>query len=336
MGRRFETLDGLRGVAALAAFGHHVQLLRHKPGVFEHGFLAVDFFFLLSGFVMGAAYEARGMPTLVPFLRVRLLRLYPLMVMGALLGLAVWSTRGAEYSVWVALAAQLAFVPFVINPLDAFPLNGVQWSLLFELFANALHAALGAWLTTRRLCWLVAAFFVWLSWSVLQWRTIGLGFSAASFAPGLARAGFSYFAGLLIWRLHAAGRLPVVSISPILVASVLFAALAAPAKTGLADLLWIAVLFPAILIAGANSTVRGLSAACATWLGEISYPLYAIHVPALALAAWLVQWPMSSVARAAIWGAFVASLPAIAWLLGRYVDEPLRAWRAGRARLLSA
>ena len=71
-------LDGLRGIAALAVLAHHVGLMRNQSGLFSHAYLAVDFFFLLSGFVMGFAYESRMADGLsfVSFMRMRLGRLY--------------------------------------------------------------------------------------------------------------------------------------------------------------------------------------------------------------------------------------------------------------------
>jgi peptidoglycan/LPS O-acetylase OafA/YrhL len=77
---RFEALDGMRGGAALAVFVSHIQTLRHQGGWLSQGGLAVDFLFLLSGFVIGAAYEKRldsGL-SLISYGRIRLARLYPM------------------------------------------------------------------------------------------------------------------------------------------------------------------------------------------------------------------------------------------------------------------
>ena len=150
---RIAGLDGLRGVAAMAILAHHIGVLRHESIFFSHGYLAVDFFFLLSGFVIGGAYEPRmaaGM-TFWRYAQIRLIRLYPLIALGAVAGAVSFILTNKPLPVWTALWFQLAFIPFAVTRVEAYPLNGVQWSLFFELFINAVHAALYRFLTTRRL-----------------------------------------------------------------------------------------------------------------------------------------------------------------------------------------
>src|ERR1700761_6004380 len=79
----YPALDGLRGVAAIAVMLHHFRPLT-APWLFAHGYLAVDLFFLLSGFVIAHAYDARfrkglGVPA---FLVIRLIRLWPMIAFG--------------------------------------------------------------------------------------------------------------------------------------------------------------------------------------------------------------------------------------------------------------
>ena len=89
---RYEILDALRGVAALMVVAFHMlEILGngdHTRQLLNHGYLAVDFFFALSGFVIGYAYDDRwgkGM-TIWTFFKRRLIRLHPLVILGTLLG----------------------------------------------------------------------------------------------------------------------------------------------------------------------------------------------------------------------------------------------------------
>ena len=81
---RFLLLDGLRGIAALMVLGYHLfEAIAFAANAPEqhmfHGFLAVDFFFILSGFVMGYAYDKRwNSMTIGQFIRLRLIRLHPI------------------------------------------------------------------------------------------------------------------------------------------------------------------------------------------------------------------------------------------------------------------
>jgi peptidoglycan/LPS O-acetylase OafA/YrhL len=79
---RFDVLDGLRGVAALCILIHHwAQCVGASAGFLGHAYLAVEFFFLLSGFVISNAYEHKLMQAMSfrRFVLIRVIRLYPLL-----------------------------------------------------------------------------------------------------------------------------------------------------------------------------------------------------------------------------------------------------------------
>lgn len=98
----YEILDGLRGTAALLVLVYHIfEGLAFAAGVdtisfMNHGYLAVDFFFILSGYVIGYAYDDRlasGM-TAGQFIKRRLIRLHPMIIMGGLVGAAAYFVQG--------------------------------------------------------------------------------------------------------------------------------------------------------------------------------------------------------------------------------------------------
>src|SRR6202790_2270034 len=86
----YPILDGLRGTAAIMVVIYHLfeayfPVVGHHPT--PHGYLAVDFFFLLSGFVVGYAYDDRwGRMGLRGFLARRLIRLHPMVILGSVIG----------------------------------------------------------------------------------------------------------------------------------------------------------------------------------------------------------------------------------------------------------
>ena len=102
----YELLDGLRGVAALMVLGYHIfegfAFASATNGVSDgiirtlnHGHIAVDFFFILSGFVISYAYDDRWQKMSIGgFFKRRLIRLHPMLVMGAVIGAVAFIIEG--------------------------------------------------------------------------------------------------------------------------------------------------------------------------------------------------------------------------------------------------
>ncbi|MDE7442882.1 MAG: acyltransferase, partial [Muribaculaceae bacterium] len=111
---RYELLDALRGVAALIVIWYHVfEGFASSPvdQYFNHGYLAVDFFFMLSGFVIGYAYDDRwqqGGMTLGKFVKRRLIRLHPMVIVGVLLGAVSFCVQGSKQ--WDGTSVSLLMV----------------------------------------------------------------------------------------------------------------------------------------------------------------------------------------------------------------------------------
>ncbi len=170
---RYEILDGLRGVAALIVVAFHL-FETYSGGqasqILNHGYLAVDFFFVLSGFVIGYAYDDRwNRMSLKDFFKRRLIRLHPMVVMGSVIGALFFYFQAAAFPMiadvawWkVLLICLLACTILPAPPAwdirgwgETSPLNGPAWSLLYEYIANILYA-----LVIRRFSKLLLGFFV--------------------------------------------------------------------------------------------------------------------------------------------------------------------------------
>ena len=284
-------LDALRGVAAVLVMLHHAAPALLGAELAPAGYLAVDFFFLLSGFVIAGAFEPRFAEGLdaATFLKLRVARLYPVMAAGILLGAADALFDGTPPALTgLRLAAQLLFVPFAEAGPGLFALDGVQWSLFFELAANLLHAALLARLPIRSLAAVAAVAFAGLAVAAVAHGTIAVGDVASDFWGGVPRVLFSYTLGIALRRRFDRDPGPAVGIgiAPVcgLFVAVVLAAgpVARVAPAPLVQLAIVALVFPSILLLAARARLPERAAALAGLAGRLSFPLYAIHCPLIA------------------------------------------------------
>ena len=367
---RYEILDGLRGVAAMLVVAFHL-FETYSPGVpyqiINHGYLAVDFFFVLSGFVIGYAYDDRwDRMTTWSFVKRRLIRLHPMLIMGTLIGL-VFFYFGGDHPDFaglndtpVGLTLFVAVLCFTMIPAptsldirgwgEMNPLNGATWSLFWEYLANIAYA-----LVIRRFSKTVLAVFVACS-AVLtvilclnidvfdclsardyaQYTVIG-GWSLTpdQIQIGLTRLLYPFFCGLLLSRV---GKLITVKGGFWWCSLAIVVLFAMPRvggdnpenfwMNGLYEIVCILVAFPLIVAIGAGSSTRGRTTAINRFLGDISYPLYVTHYP---LIYWQMSWATTHKDLPASTHIFVAvSLfglaIAIAYASLRLYDEPVREW----------
>lgn len=225
----YELLDGLRGVAALVVIWYHVfEGFATSPvdQRFNHGYLAVDFFFILSGFVVGYAYDDRWKRRTLSFggfVKRRLIRLHPMVVLGAVLGAVTFCIQGrvqwdgtpvAFSSVLLALLLSLFLIPAlpgsgpeVRGNGEMYPLNGPTWSLFFEYIGNLLYALFLRRLPTRWLAGFVALTGIGLAAYAVGngsgYGHLGVGWTLAgnNLPGGLLRLSFAFPMGLLLSRL---------------------------------------------------------------------------------------------------------------------------------------
>lgn len=353
----YEILDGLRGVAAFMVICYHVfEGFATSPidQRFNHGYLAVDFFFVLSGFVVGYAYDDRWnkMKT-KDFFKRRLIRLHPMVVMGAILGAITFFIQGSVqwdgtqvpfYLLIVAFIFTIFMIPAVpgTGPEvrgngEMFPLNGPSWSLFFEYIGNILYALFIRRMSTKALSILVAISGIGLAsfamFNLSGFGSLGVGWTMADFnlLGGFLRMMFAYSAGLLISRnfkpIHIRGAFWKCSIAIIILLSVPhLGAEGALWMNGLYDTICTLVFFPILVYFGASgATTDKVSSKINKFMGDISYPLYMVHYPFMYLFyAWLWKnnltfsetWPVAIV--------LVLGCVLIAYLSLKFYDEPLR------------
>lgn len=357
----YVVLDGLRGVASLVVVIFHLfeAYADDNPvkQIVNHGYLAVDFFFLLSGFVIAYAYDDRwSHMTQWEFYKRRLVRLQPMVIMGSLIGAAMfYLQKGSTFPliaptpVWRLLLVML--VGFTLLPLpvsmdirgwsEMHPLDGPAWSLFFEYIANLLYGLGLRKLSNRALGVLVflAALFL-VDLAVLGPRGDLIGgwsLTAKQLHIGFARLLFPFFAGILLMRLGKRIRIP----NAFAVSSLgLVIALALPRlggtqhhwMNGLYDSFCVIVIFPLLVSIGAGEKrVDGPSIQTARFFGDLSYPLYITHYPLIYLyTAWVIQNKVPP-AQGAVVGAvtFVLAI-AIASACLKLYDEPVRRWLSRR------
>lgn len=355
----YDLLDGLRGVAALTVVCFHLfeaYATSHLDQRINHGYLAVDFFFILSGFVVGYAYDDRWTKmTVREFLTRRLVRLQPMVVIGALIGAVMFYTQGCP--VWDVSAVPVAML-LVATLMNAFmipatpgaeirgvgemyPLNGPAWSLFFEYIGNVLYALFIRRLSTRALAVLVAAAGCGLAafsvWGPLGDICVGFSLTGENIVGGSLRLLFAFPAGLLLSRVFR----PVRVRGAFWIGSLAVVALASVPRIGGSEHLWMngvydalcaVVLFPLIVWIGASgkTTDRVTSRIC-KFLGDISYPLYMVHYPFIYLYyAWVKNENLTFGQSLPGAAALVAGSVALAWLCLRFYDEPVRSFLSKR------
>lgn len=361
----YALLDGLRGVAALLVVWYHVfegfQFAGNKPVIdfINHGYLAVDFFFILSGFVVGYAYDNRWGKTLTlgGFFRRRLIRLQPMVIMGAVIGAASFLLNGMERWDGTHATLWLTFLAFVCGCLmlpalpgmprevrgngEMFPLNGPCWSLFFEYIGNIVYALFIRRLSTRLLAVLSFALCCALTWFAVTdqsgYGSIGVGWTVdrTNILGGMLRMLCPFTMGVLMSRLFkplrqargafwtSATLLLIIFQIPYIYSD------GALSLNGVFEAACIIAVFPLLVwYAASGKTTDEASTRICRFLGDISYPLYIVHYPLMyAFYMWLIKTHQYTLHET--WPAALAAVSAsiiLAWLCLKLYDMPIRKW----------
>jgi peptidoglycan/LPS O-acetylase OafA/YrhL len=351
----YPILDGLRGVAAIIVVTFHLAepLATGKLDIIiNHGYLAVDFFFLLSGFVIGYANDDRWHKmTTGNFMKRRIMRLQPMVILGMTLGAigfyftdsTIWPLIH-DVPVWKMLLVLLIGYTILPIPLsmdirgwqEMHPLNSVGWSLFFEYIANILYAV---WI--RKFSKVALGIFVVISAVALAHLAItngdvsgGWTLNVEQVRVGLTRTIYPFFAGLLLSRIAKPTKIKNAFFwCSLLLAVVLYMPRIGDAKqvwmNGIYESICIIFVFPLIVYLGASGLMKSqVENKICKFLGDISYPLYLVHYPIVYFyVAWISN--QKGVALAQAWpyallilvGSVILAYAALKWY-----DEPVRKW----------
>jgi peptidoglycan/LPS O-acetylase OafA/YrhL len=340
----YDVLDGLRGTAAIVILVfHYLEMIYsdYSKSFLGHGFLAVDFFFCLSGFVIGFAYDGRIKTIGVKgFFANRLIRLHPLVIAGSVIGLAgfVFNPLVGDVGVgWdmllLALAGSVLLLPTPFLPHRdgaLFPYNSPSWSLFLEYIANIIYAFVLCRLKKIPLAALGFVVAGWLAYSAYSASSalpqLINGWDIKTYPDGFPRVGYSFMAGLLVFRFKAILNHKFGFFLPF---ALLMGVFLYPhiENDWLTEILLVIVIFPLIISIGAGAEVKGWVKRLCIFIGRLSYPLYMTHISTV----WIFgnyykQFHPEGIRLVIIVGSLCIFNLLFAYAVMRLYDEPVRLW----------
>ena len=340
--RHFVVIDGLRGIAAVMVLYYHLFLYVHPalPSVVmeiltNHAYLAVDAFFVISGYVIAHAFDQRvasGM-SLSHFMLHRVVRLYPMIAVGLGLGgltlVGLW-LQHKDIALWHFALAALGNA--VLLPTTAladikpylFPVNSAYWSLSFEMVMYLAYFLSFKFLRGPWLGLVLALSAVGLVWVAISQGNLNVGFTTLNYWDAFPRVIYSFAAGMLIRRAAFLPRLRP-NIAYISIPALMLVVMNPIPASGVYDAIAVVLVMPLIVwlaVQPANNAKIDLPLKVS---GEISYPLYAIHFPLVLIVSritpMLAAKPLLQVGLALT---FSLALVTVALLLNRFYDLPVR------------
>lgn len=336
----FEILDGLRGIAAVVVVVFHfmeIAITDYSRNIVAHGYLAVDFFFCLSGFVIAYAYDHRA-PQMgfVQFAKLRLIRLQPLVVIGTVLGLFTflvdpfsdfYGTYGFGKTTLLFLSS-ICLIPYPVMPeryFNLFSLNAPAWSLFWEYIANLFYILVLFKISKKILLPLVLIALVAICYVAKAYGNLSGGWGGENFFVGAVRVSFSFLLGMLIYRSNwiIKNKLGFLGVGILLLLGFLV-----PYRDNynwLIEPILVLFYFPLLVALGAGTKLSPSFKRITKLSGDISYPLYMTHYPFV----WVfltyvltVKPPMSLLAI--VIPVSVIALLILAYLIMLFVDQPIR------------
>ena len=332
--KHLHALDGLRGVAALCVLllhGTELLNLTYKP---PSAGLAVDFFFLLSGYVLAFAYDRKldgtGMSQGQFAIR-RIVRLYPMLFLGTALGIAVAILGHTPASPLLIVGSFLLFpVGFItgVPNTQAYPYNNPVWSLFFELIVNFLYGSRFGRSGVRVLLGVVAVSAVGLavtSGVLAPGSFLLIGFASPGlFLAGTFRVCCSFWLGVVLFRTGLPRQmksLPLWSAAVILLITLL-----APVSGSTYSLVAVLLIFPVLVAGAATAKISALQVRVCRASGELSYPLYLLHQPVFRIVKNIpILLHVAIAPMVLMLGGTLASI-AIAFAALYFIDIPVRSY----------
>lgn len=321
---RMFQLDGLRGVAAFMIVFYHLDIVYRIGGPFQRGYLFVDLFFLLSGFVLAVSTEKKlntGIGAF-EFTRARFVRLWPLVAVGAGVAVIRAFVIGLADPVtllwWLLL--DLLMIPSLAGAGPFYRFNGPQWTLFYELLANFIHALALKRVSTNAMLVLAIVMGGWLIHTVNLHGSDTMGVNAPTWATwwhALPRVGFSYVLGVWLGRKYREGlRTPslpwwVMTIVPVLG---IMAVPYLPLGKVAGDLVFVMLFMPPVMWLVAMAQPPAFMKAPMEWLGNFSLPLYCVHLTVLVWMSEIFGRTMP------VWLSAVAAACLLSWFFSKVVS----------------
>ena len=309
---RLPGLEALRFFAALCILLLHTRAVFGGQRVFGHGYLAVEFFLMLSGFLMAHVQEAR-ITAPAQFMVKRYKRLWPTMAMGGVIGLPrLWHLSGSALAFTGMATANLALLPVWFG-MFAFPLNIPAWTIFYELVANSLHVLVLRHVRIWALWLGIAALVPLMAWIGQHYGSFDLGAKPETLLLGLPRIMLAYLIGMTLGRWWGAN--PPIPVPALLAIPAMPAILAAAWYWKLDtswhfDMAFTLIACPLMIAGGLRlkrfHRVAGL-------LGQLSFPLFAVQMPILQgmqLLGFGYWTGLCTALAGGILAAFLARLPA--------------------------
>jgi peptidoglycan/LPS O-acetylase OafA/YrhL len=284
--QRLLTLDAMRGLAAITVVFYHLEFIAPFA---PSGYLAVDFFFLMSGIVIAKAYSERlnnGLG-LTAFSIERITRLLPIYLIGLLVGtirrIGQIFANHPDQLTWSQLGISFAFNLLMLpspSTNELSPINGPAWSLFFELFANVLWACLLFKLKKQMQILYVGFLGIALLASIHITGSANHGFNWDKIQTGTLRSLFGFGLGVLMAQHFSKDHVRDSKISLIAILALFFILIFdVPLKYRAAfDVIAIFIMFPIIARLGTIFNLPRTLHSTAVILGDISYPIYVLHL----------------------------------------------------------
>ena len=340
--RAYQTLDGLRGVGAFVVVMRHVPYL-FGPVKVPESFLAVDLFYLVSGFVVAHAYGERlkAGGFFKDFVKTRLIRLYPLYLFGLAVGIlpATYDVITDPHGWWnlhkliEAILLGLVMMPMVPGlQATGTALDGPIWTLVPELIANFTYAAIVRYLKPLVLAAILIVCGAGVAYGEFRFGTLDIGYNPTDQWAALARVGYSFFAGVVVFNVVGDRRIDSELLSWLCMAVLTFILVFNPSEalTPWFEIGAVMVAFPLIIAAAAQIEPGPVTGRAFAVIGLVSYGVYLLHQPMGNIARILFQRLHVTVPgdwRGLLFGAvFMLLVFGLAWWLDGAYDAPFRKW----------